>query len=90
MKNILSLLGKHFTCPYCGKEIDIFKTGGAMKAARQMNLNFLGDVPLDPEIVDSGDDGRPFITTVKNNPNAKKLEQIAENIMEIVEKGEKA
>ncbi|RKZ34506.1 ATP-binding protein, partial [bacterium] len=75
-----------FTCPYCGKKIDIFKTGGAIKAAKQMNLNFLGDVPLDPKIVDSSDDGKPFITAVEDNPNAEKLEQIAENIMNIIEK----
>lgn len=75
-----------FTCPYCGKKIDIFKTGGAIKAAKQMNLNFLGEVPLDPKIVDSSDDGKPFITAVEDNPNAEKLEQIAENIMNIVEK----
>ena len=75
-----------FTCPYCGKKIDIFKTGGAIKAAKQMNLNFLGEVPLDPKIVDSSDDGKPFITAVEDNPNAEKLEQIAENIMNIIEK----
>lgn len=50
-----------FICPHCGKKTDLFKTGGGEKAAEQMNVSFLGRVPFEPEIVSSGDEGKPFV-----------------------------
>ena len=50
-----------FVCPHCGKSTDLFKTGGGEKAAREMKVAFLGKVPFEPEIVSSGDEGKPFI-----------------------------
>ena len=39
-----------FRCPHCGAEIDIFKVGGGLKAAKEMGLNYLGSLPLDPRL----------------------------------------
>lgn len=50
-----------FTCPHCNKNIDVFKTGGGKKASEDFDIVFLGGVPLDPDIVSSGDEGRPFV-----------------------------
>jgi len=47
-------------CPACGVRIDLFKTGGGQALAAEMNVPFLGSVPIDPEIVISGDAGTPF------------------------------
>lgn len=49
-----------FVCPHCGKKTDLFKTGGGQKAAQEMKVPFLGKVPFEPEIVRSGDEGKPF------------------------------
>ncbi len=49
-----------FACPHCGKEIPIFGKGGGEKAAQEMGVPFLGALPLDPAVVVSGDQGRPF------------------------------
>ena len=48
-------------CPYCGKEIQIFKKGGGERAAREMGVPFLGSVPFDPRVVEDADEGVPFI-----------------------------
>ncbi len=48
-------------CPDCGKHIELFKTGGGESLAKEMNVPFLGRVPLDPAIVHSGDAGTPFV-----------------------------
>jgi Mrp family chromosome partitioning ATPase len=39
-------------CPHCGKEIDLFKTGGGERAALQLGVPFLGRVPFEPQIVE--------------------------------------
>lgn len=51
-------------CPHCGKKIDLFKEGGGFRAALEMGVPFLGKIPIDPRIVASGDDGKPFVSSL--------------------------
>lgn len=44
-------------CPHCGKEINLFGTQGGEILARRENLTLIGKLPLEPEIVKSGDRG---------------------------------
>ena len=44
-------------CPHCAKEVPIFGSGGGVKMAADMNVPILGQIPIDPEMVDSGDRG---------------------------------
>ncbi len=48
-------------CPTCGEHIDVFKRGGGKALADEMNVPYLGAVPIDPAIVESGDAGIPFV-----------------------------
>ena len=69
-----------FICPHCGKEIEIFKKGGGEKAASEMNVRFLGRVPLDPRIVENMDKGLEFVREYPDSEAAKNLISIAEKI----------
>lgn len=60
-----------FVCPHCGKTTDLFKSGGGEALAREMNVPFLGRVPLDPAVVQSGDGGKPFMGQAEQSPAAK-------------------
>ncbi len=44
-------------CPYCGKTIDLFKTNGGILTAKRAGLTLLGSLPLEPDIVQEGDNG---------------------------------
>ena len=46
-----------FSCPHCNKKIHIFGVGGGVKMAAQMEVPMLGQIPIDPEMVDLGDRG---------------------------------
>lgn len=48
-----------FPCPCCGKIVEIFKSGGGLRTAKQMNIDFLGTLPFDPEVVKACDKGKP-------------------------------
>src|ERR1022692_418606 len=50
-----------FTCPHCGQSTDIFRRGGGERMSRQLGVPFLGAIPLDADIVTSGDEGRPIM-----------------------------
>jgi len=81
-----------FLCPHCGKEIDLFKIGGGEKAARELQVPFLGRIPLDPQIVRNCDQGNPFVTANPDSAAAKAFMEISNRIEEFVnpaEKGEK-
>lgn len=50
-----------FVCPHCSALIDVFKRGGGEIMAKELNVPFLGRIPLEPLIVRASDEGTPFI-----------------------------
>ncbi|AEK19426.1 Mrp/NBP35 family ATP-binding protein [Methanococcus maripaludis] len=51
-----------FVCPECDKVIDIFGKGGGEKAAKELNVFFLGRIPLDIKARVASDRGVPMVT----------------------------
>jgi len=69
-----------FKCPHCGEQIDLFKTGGGELAAKDMEVPFLGRLPIDPAIVSAGDSGSSVISEGKESETSKAFMTIVENI----------
>jgi len=67
-------------CPYCHKEIELFKKGGGEAMARDYGLEFLGAVPLDPATVVAGDLGRPVVLLEGESPARKAFLALAEAV----------
>ena len=70
-----------FVCPNCGEKIDLFKVGGGEKAAKELGVDFLGRIPIDPRVVECGDEGKPFIIGNPDSEVAKAYREIAEKII---------
>ncbi len=49
-----------------GKKYKIFGEGGVKRTAEEFNKDFLGEVPINPEVGKYGDEGKPI---VENDPN---------------------
>ena len=49
------------TCPHCAERIDVFSHGGGLRTAKQMDVHFLGELPLDPQVRIGGDSGQPIV-----------------------------
>jgi ATP-binding protein involved in chromosome partitioning len=47
----------YFVCPDCGKRYDIFGSGGAKRRAAELDVPFLGEVPIQIGIRERGDAG---------------------------------
>jgi len=58
-------------CPHCGEQIDLFKVGGGENLAEEAGVPFLGRIPLDPQIVVSGDSGTAFVEQHPHSPAAR-------------------
>ena len=73
-------------CPHCGKKIYIFKEGGGEKAAEEMEVPFLGKIPLEPKIVEDGDAGIPFLGDIEDSKTAKAFMEIVDKVTSQLEK----
>ena len=69
-------------CPYCGKSIDLFGTGGGYKTAVAMNIPFLGRIPLGPGMVQCADAGESYMEKYPDSEVTKAYNQIVERIVE--------
>ena len=70
-------------CPACGYLIDLFKSGGGEKLAKAFGLRFLGRIPIDPEIVECGDAGRPFAAELAAGPTVDAFARAIEPLLAI-------
>ena len=74
-----------FVCPHCGNEVAIFSTGGGRAMARQLDISFLGQLPIDPRLVVSGDNGFPFVETYIDSPASEAFREAVELIVDACE-----
>ena len=74
-----------FTCEACGHVTDIFKEGGGLHLAGDLNIPFLGALPLDPEIMRSGDDGIPVLAKGSEGRAAQAFLSIARRLHNEIE-----
>lgn len=63
-----------------GSRLEIFGNGGGEQLAMQVNVPFLGTIPLDAKVRIGGDSGRPVIVENPNSQAALALKRIAEDI----------
>ena len=67
-------------CPHCRTKIDLFKQGGGEKAAKELGVPFLGRIPLDPDLVDLGDKGKPFISFKRDSEAGCAFQEVVTKI----------
>jgi ATP-binding protein involved in chromosome partitioning len=77
-----------FTCPECGTHTAIFKTGGGEEMAKKFSVNFLGGIPIDPELMASGDEGKPLLSKDVASPAKKSFYDIAERFKTVMRTGD--
>jgi len=71
-------------CPHCGETIEVFSKGGGERVAKEMDVEFLGSIPLDPRISADSDEGTPFILRHPDSQASKEFTRIVEKIEEKV------
>ena len=63
-----------------GKKYAIFGEGGVKKTAEEFNKEFLGEIPIDPEVGKQGDNGTPIVESKPDNEISKIYLNFAEKI----------
>jgi len=72
-------------CPHCGGDIPLFKIGGGERAAKELNVPFLGRIPIEPEMVQNCDRGMPYVTSYPDSEATKAFQRIAQQCKDYVE-----
>ena len=70
----------YFICPDNGKKYNIFGSGGGERLALEMEIPFLGRIPIDPRIVVGCDTGNPIVLTSPDCEAAQCFNDIAQAV----------
>jgi len=72
-------------CPHCHTEVDVFGKGGGKKMADDLGVPFLGAIPLDIDMRQAADEGRPFVIKRGENPTWTAVNEVMEALVKRVE-----
>ncbi|MBN1593648.1 MAG: P-loop NTPase [Candidatus Coatesbacteria bacterium] len=71
-----------FVCPGCGERIDIFKAGGGARMANELDVPYLGSIPIDQAVTMASDAGKSFIVEAKDSGATAAFQNIAKKVLE--------
>lgn len=69
-----------YTCPHCSECTKIFSSSGGESLCKLANLNFLGSIPIDPNLCQCTENGKSFVEEYKDSPAAKLIGEIVSKI----------
>ena len=75
----------YFPDPTTGARIPIFGRGGAQAVAAEIRAPFLGEIPIDMALRESGDAGRPMVAVASESPTGRRFLELAADVRERLE-----
>ena len=70
----------YFACPSCRHETDLFGRGGGQRLAEELNVPFLGAVPIAEPVRSGGDIGVPIVLSAPDHVVAHAINSAAEQV----------
>ena len=74
-----------FICPNCGMEYDIFGKGAAATLTKEYDTKVLAQIPIEPEIREGGDSGKPIVVNKPDSESAKRFQKAAKELIEFID-----
>jgi ATP-binding protein involved in chromosome partitioning len=75
----------HFVCPNDGNIYHIFGKGGGEREAKKMGVPLLGQIPLEMQVRESGDEGKPVaLEDAATHPASHAFHEVARQLISIV------
>lgn len=82
--NILGLVQNMslFKCPHCHGETNVFGSNERVeRLCQEHEIDFLGDIPLHPNIGDDGERGKPTVVSEPSSERALAFLQVAQTVL---------
>lgn len=70
----------YYVCSHCGHREDIFDSGGGRRTAEELQVPFLGEIPLHTTIRRASDEGHPIVIEQPDSPQAQSIRNIARQL----------
>jgi ATP-binding protein involved in chromosome partitioning len=70
----------YLIAPKSGERIDVFGQGGGKRTAEKMNVHFLGELAMDPEVRIGGDGGKPVTARGNSDAHATPFLELAKRV----------
>jgi len=70
----------YYVCTHCGHREEIFDNGGGRRAAEELGVPFLGEIPIFTSIRVSGDAGKPVVLEERTGGPGESIRRIARNM----------
>ncbi len=70
----------YFICSHCGQRENIFDVGGGKRMAEELNVPFLGEIPIDTKVRIYGDKGDPIVHGEPGSQQGKIIHAIARQL----------
>jgi len=72
----------YFVCHECNTRHDIFRHGGGRRTSTELDVPFLGEIPLDPPVAKGGDMGEPVVIDSPHSPASEALQEFTSKVLE--------
>ena len=72
-------------CRKCGHRAEIFGHGGGARIAAEAGVPFLGEIPLERAIRETGDGGEPIVVAAPESPQSEAFRDIARQVVHEIE-----
>jgi ATP-binding protein involved in chromosome partitioning len=69
-----------FVCPNCGTEINIFGKGEGQRIANELDVPFIGKIPIDPKLCEEADKGIALVVGHVNSATVKAFMNIVKKV----------
>jgi ATP-binding protein involved in chromosome partitioning len=70
-----------FVDPESGRRFELFSSGGGQRLAEELGVPLLGSIPLQPQLAELADEGRPAVVAQPGSAAATALREIADQLL---------
>ena len=70
----------YYICPHCGEKLNIFGKGNGEKFAEEMEITYLGDLPIKESVADSPNKDAAISILDSNDEVSKRFKEIVNDI----------
>lgn len=63
-----------------GKRMEVFGKGGGLELSKEFGVPFIGSIPMEAQVREGSDTGKPIVISHPNSPAAKALTAIAQEL----------
>ncbi len=70
----------YHVCTNCGRRAELFGKGAGKRCAEKYGIAYFGEIPLNEEVVRSGDGGKPLLISHPDDPASVALREMASRV----------